>query len=146
MKSLSMFLAALMFVAAPVIAKDKGEQGNSKKGQQQKHEKVENGDASDGSSDSNNIVGTILDATKAAVIKDYYSQNPQGAGSLPPGIQKRLAQGKPLPPGIAKRAPQGLASKLNLPKGTDLVTIGNDAVLVDIGTNIVREILNDVVN
>jgi len=39
-------------------------------------------------------------ANGVQVIRQYYGANPL---SLPPGLQKKLAQGKPLPPGWQKK-------------------------------------------
>jgi len=66
---------------------------------------------------------------------------------LPPGLQKRLAKHGSLPPGLAKRdLPADLQHKLPPPKpGTERVVAGADVVLVDQATNVVLDILYDVV-
>lgn len=76
----------------------------------------------------------------------YTDRGVTGAEALPPGIRKRLARGKPLPPGIAKRPlPAGLRSHIGVPRGYDLVEVGLDVLVVEVGTAIVREVLKDVV-
>ena len=69
-----------------------------------------------------------------------------GAEALPPGIRRRLEQGKPLPPGIAKKvAPAELRSRVRLPDGYQLVEVGLDVLLVEVATDIVHDILHDVI-
>ncbi|WP_174875045.1 anti-virulence regulator CigR family protein [Vogesella oryzae] len=65
--------------------------------------------------------------------------------SLPPGIRKNLARGKPLPPGIAKRyVPHDMLVRLPERPGYEWRVVGTDLVLVTVGTLIVHEILKDV--
>lgn len=80
-------------------------------------------------------------------IKDYYrSIDARGVEALPPGIRKRLARGKPLPPGIAKQVvPSGLLSRVRVPDGYRLYEVGLDVLLVEVATNIVHDVLMDVV-
>ena len=65
---------------------------------------------------------------------------------MPPGIAKNLARGKPLPPGIAKR---GLPSELivqlpPVPDGYERVIVAGKILLVEIATQVVHDILVDV--
>lgn len=80
-------------------------------------------------------------------IRDYYERrDAHGIQSLPPGIQRRLARGKPLPPGIAKQVvPSDLRSRLLIPKGYEVVEVGPDVLMVEIATRVVHDILRDVV-
>ncbi len=80
-------------------------------------------------------------------IRSWYSLHPEGnVEALPPGIQKRLARGKPLPPGIAKKvAPSGLQSRVRVPDGYELIEVGLDVLLVEVATSIVHDILMDAV-
>lgn len=61
--------------------------------------------------------------------------------SLPPGIRKNLARGKPLPPGIAKKFDNRVRSKLPDYPGYDWRQVGTDAVLIDATTGIVEAII-----
>lgn len=81
------------------------------------------------------------------LIEDFYSsREPVGAEGLPPGIRKRLARGKPLPPGIAKRfLPGDLRSRLEIPRGYEVIEVGLDVLLVEVATNVVHDVLMDVV-
>lgn len=72
--------------------------------------------------------------------------NGRGVGSqgMPPGLAK---QGK-LPPGIAKRQlPAALVARLPpAPKGYERVIVDNDVLLVHIATQIVHDVLTDVLH
>lgn len=88
------------------------------------------------------------------IIRAYYqtggyAANRKGKGkskNLPPGIAKKLRRGKPLPPGIAKRAlPYDLESRLSRPPvGYGRYVVAGKILLVELGTQIVRDILTDV--
>ncbi|NQW11521.1 MAG: hypothetical protein HQ481_16780 [Alphaproteobacteria bacterium] len=91
------------------------------------------------------LAGILLSDQDKATISQYFQQHPQSTKGLPPGIAKNVARGKPLPPGIAKRGvPSALASKLSIPKGYDLQTVGTDVVLIEAGTRIIADVLKGV--
>jgi len=70
-----------------------------------------------------------------------------GYSSLPPGIAKNLARGKPLPPGIAKRAvPDSMRHNLPSYPGYEWRIVGNDLVLIALSTAVVTAIINGVFN
>jgi Ni/Co efflux regulator RcnB len=63
-------------------------------------------------------------------------------GNLPPGLAKR---GGELPPGLAKRLPSDLERELPpRPKAYRRVVVDNDIVLIDAATNVVLDVLEDV--
>jgi len=66
---------------------------------------------------------------------------------LPPGLERQLQRNGRLPPGLEKKAfPADLRAQLPSPlQGTQRVIIGNDAVLIDKATNIVLDVIRDVV-
>lgn len=68
------------------------------------------------------------------------------AQSLPPGIRKNLARGKPLPPGIAKRFDSRLAGKLPHYEGYEWQQVGSDAALVNLATGVIYEMLDNVLD
>ncbi len=78
-------------------------------------------------------------------VKDKKNKG-KGVGNkgMPPGLAK---QGK-LPPGIAKRQlPAGLVAQLPPPPaGLERVIVDNDILLVDIATQIVHDVLTDVLD
>lgn len=68
------------------------------------------------------------------------------AQSLPPGIRKNLARGKPLPPGIAKRFDNRLLGQLPHYNGYEWKQVGTDVVLVTLATGLIYEILENVLD
>ncbi|HSP57061.1 MAG TPA: anti-virulence regulator CigR family protein [Halomonas sp.] len=64
--------------------------------------------------------------------------------SLPPGIRKNLARGKPLPPGIAKRFDDRLVQELPSYPGYEWRRAGSDAILVDATNEIIYRVLTDI--
>jgi hypothetical protein len=72
------------------------------------------------------------------IIRDYYSAQSSKLKSLPPGIAKNLARGKPLPPGIAKtRVPDDLMDLLPSRAESHWIVAGDVVLLVDAGDLIV---------
>ena len=65
--------------------------------------------------------------------------------SLPPGIRMNLERGKPLPPGIAKTFDERVRRDLPDYENYAWRRVGNDAVLVDLTNDIIREVIRDVV-
>lgn len=108
------------------------------------------------------LAETLFSAVERATIANYYRDAGQettrgkgagknkgkkgrGVGSrgLPPGLAGRQA----LPPGIAKRQlPRALTSQLPpAPTGFERAIVDNDLVLLEIGTQIVHDIITDIV-
>ncbi|MDH5527390.1 MAG: hypothetical protein OEY97_08810 [Nitrospirota bacterium] len=73
-----------------------------------------------------------------AAIAAYYQSRRGGIKPLPPGISRRLAQGKPLPPGIrSQTVPADLERELSpLPSGHRRVVVGADMVILDAVGNV----------
>ena len=92
--------------------------------------------------------GVTLSVELKAQIGDFYSSRAESdIKALPPGIRGRLERGKPLPPGIAKKyAPPELQSLLELPAGYKIVEVGLDVLLVEIATDIIHDVLMDIVH
>ncbi|MDH3428025.1 MAG: anti-virulence regulator CigR family protein [Gemmatimonadota bacterium] len=92
-------------------------------------------------------VSVTLSSDMQLAIRSFYSARGEyGVKPLPPGIRKRLARGKPLPPGIAKRGvPAGLKSLIQVPAGYEIVEVGLDVLLVEVATDIIHDVLMDVV-
>ena len=70
-----------------------------------------------------------------------------GRKSLPPGIAKNLQRGKSLPPGIAKQAlPSRLVQLLPAaPRGYERVVVAGKILLVEIATQVIHDVLEDIV-
>lgn len=89
---------------------------------------------------------TLTSEVKAQIQLFYGSRPASGVEGLPPGIRRNLERGKALPPGIAKKsAPPELRARLELPSGFELVEVGVDVLLVEVATNIIHDVLMDVI-
>ena len=97
-------------------------------------------------------VSVTFSNTEISVISSYYREHvktekrkgkPKKA--LPPGIEKNLARGKPLPPGIAKQMLPGdlIAGLPPVPDGFERIIIAGKVLLVEIATQVVHDILED---
>jgi hypothetical protein len=90
---------------------------------------------------------TLLSDMQVEIRAFYSARGVSGVKPLPPGIRKRLVRGKALPPGIAKRVvPEGLRSRIRLPSGYEIVEVGLDVLLVEVATDIIHDVLMDVVS
>ena len=66
--------------------------------------------------------------------------------SLPPGLQKQLDRNGRLPPGLDRRAlPEDLEKRLPARTDTERVIVDNDVVLIEKGTDLVLDVIRDVV-
>ena len=99
-------------------------------------------------------VDVVFSSNEATTIRAYYSSqymrstsHGKGRKSLPPGIEKNLARGKALPPGIAKQGlPAGLLTLLPpTPKGYERILVSGKVLLVEIATQVIHDILEDIV-
>lgn len=130
MKSAVLPLVLILALAAPAEAqrgKDKGGHGPQ---------------GSHGSSES---VSITFGAVGEREIRSYFQANHLQPQSLPPGIAKNLARGKPLPPGIAKRAlPSALQTRLPSYPGHEVVIVGRDVFLINVATQVIVDILTRV--
>jgi len=99
-------------------------------------------------------VGVIFSDGEIQTISGYYKRDDalshhakqkRGKKGLPPGIAKNLQRGKPLPPGIARQQlPADLVAALPpVPKGHERVIIDGRVVLVEIATQVIRDVLMD---
>lgn len=99
-------------------------------------------------------VQVVFGHDEIAIIHDYFNDHKdqknhksKGKKSLPPGIAKNLQRGKPLPPGIEKQAlPSGLLDVLPAaPHGYERIIVGGKVLLVEIATQVIHDILEDIV-
>lgn len=144
--SLALVFSSAMALADPGNGNGKGQgQGNGKgnpqnmqghgnqKGNGGNKGNNSGGDWSHGPSiDRGNVLGIV------GGYRDYWSPGP----SLPPGIQKNLARGKPLPPGIAKKLDGRLVGHLPHYDGYEWQQVGTDLILVALATGLIYEVLN----
>jgi Ni/Co efflux regulator RcnB len=140
---LALLLSSSLLLADPGNGKGKGNQGNGHSSKDSSSQNAKNGNSNDNAEDYfqqhyNNDVDRIL---------RIFSENSGRYGqidTLPPGIRKNLARGKPLPPGIAKKMNPDFARQLPNYQGYEWRQVGSDAALVNITTGIVRELMRDV--
>lgn len=92
------------------------------------------------------FTGLVYAGITAALAHGYaLDYGLAGYSSLPPGIRKNLARGKPLPPGIAKRmVPGPLLRRLPRYPGYEWRIAGSDLILIAVATAVVADILYDV--
>ncbi len=101
-------------------------------------------------------VSVVFTDNEISVIRAYYRDNTannsnngngKGGKSLPPGIAKNLHRGKSLPPGIAKQMlPTSLIDLLPPPPhGYERVAIDGRVLLVEIATQVIHDVLEDLI-
>lgn len=135
--SIAMAIGPCLASADPGNGKGHG-QGNSK-GQAQQHQG--HGNEVGG---LNNAYRGVPSVDRSGILsilqahRSYWSTGP----SLPPGIQKNLARGKPLPPGIAKKLDGRLLGQLPRYDDYEWMQAGVDLILVAVATGIIYEVLN----
>ncbi|MBC9251526.1 hypothetical protein A9179_14740 [Pseudomonas alcaligenes] len=113
-----------------------------------KHDKHDKHDAH-GSSDAGvqvDLRGPSIDIGRVRIILGDNRELIGPAQSLPPGIRKNLARGKPLPPGIAKRFDNRLLGQLPHYDGYEWQQVGTDVVLVTLATGLIYQVLENVLD
>jgi hypothetical protein len=114
--------------------KGKGDKGQSSKGK--------GGDSHDGGGNVTLRYAGITLSTAQGYAREY---GLSGYSSLPPGIRKNLARGKPLPPGIAKKmVPAPMLARLPVYPGYEWQVAGTDLILVAVATAVVADVLLNV--
>ncbi|MEL5366809.1 anti-virulence regulator CigR family protein [Serratia nevei] len=143
-------IASLGLSSAPALA-DKGGNGNGNgnghgnSGNHGNHGNNGNKGNKDkgGYRNDDNLVSVSLSRDRARSLARNYGLT--GYSSLPPGIAKNLARGKPLPPGIAKKVvPYSMLRDLPQYPGYEWRIAGDDLVLVALSTAIVASVINGV--
>ncbi|MEN4240738.1 anti-virulence regulator CigR family protein [Serratia marcescens] len=146
-------IASLGLSSAPALA-DKGGNGNGNgnghgnsgnQGNSGNHGNNGNKGNKDkgGYRNDDNLVSVSLSRDRARSLARNYGLT--GYSSLPPGIAKNLARGKPLPPGIAKKVvPYSMLRDLPQYPGYEWRIAGDDLVLVALSTAIVASVINGV--
>lgn len=129
-------LASLTMMTSPLGAAPP--EGKGKPDKMHKHEKAKNSHRNKRDFDAPIAVDVRFDDIRRLAIANHYT----GYESLPPGIQKNLARGKPLPPGIAKKVVPGpLLRELPVYPGYEWRVYGTDLILIGIATNVIQQVL-----
>jgi hypothetical protein len=90
--------------------------------------------------------GPSIDIGRVRIVLGEHRELIGPAQSLPPGIRKNLARGKPLPPGIAKRFDNRLLDQLPHYDGYEWRQVGSDVVLVALASGLIYEIIENVLD
>ena len=135
-------IVSLGLSSAPALA-DKGGNGNGNSGNHGNSGK--HGNKAKGNDGDQGLVSVSISRDRARSLARNYGLT--GYGSLPPGIAKNLARGKPLPPGIAKKmVPSSMLRDLPYYPGYEWRIAGDDLVLVALSTALVASVINGVFN
>jgi hypothetical protein len=153
-RGVSIALAAvvsLSMLATPALANPGNGNGNhGNHGNNGNSGKSQNGNADDSNASGHRKNGgkpdhVDSDINYATARQLAVNLGLTGYSSLPPGIAKNLARGKPLPPGIAKKAvPASMLGQLPYYPGYEWKVIGDNLVLIALSTAIVTTIINGV--
>ncbi len=118
--------------AGPVPTVSKGKADKGSKGQ--------SGDVT-----TDRLLGTVISVVERALIGDYIKKTRVSGQSLSPGLQKHIERTGRLPPGLEKRElPGDLRALLPLRSGQDYRVVGNDIVLIEIATELILDVMKDV--
>jgi hypothetical protein len=94
------------------------------------------------------VLGGVLSREERSTIRRYFDQNRdryRKVKPLPPGIRMKIARGGAMPPGIAKQVlPGGLRRQLPPRTDYDYRVAGTDVVLVETATEVIVDIIRDV--
>lgn len=135
---------SLSFISAPVMANPGNGNHGGNHGNSGNLGHAEHGNQ--GKADKKNVsddVSVRLSYDRARSLAVNYGLT--GYDSLPPGIAKNLARGKPLPPGIAKKmVPASMLGQLPSYPGYEWRIAGDDLVLIALSTAIVTAVINGV--
>lgn len=146
-KLLAVTVVSVSLIGTPAFAdppegKGKPDKAMKQAGKKNRKEKKNKHGKDDGVDSASLVMAGITVAQARRLALDYRYT---GYKSLPPGIAKNLARGKPLPPGIAKKmVPSRMLSRLPGHAGYEWRVAGNDLILVAIATNIVADVLSGV--
>ncbi|HGM5489771.1 TPA: anti-virulence regulator CigR family protein [Serratia fonticola] len=140
--SIALILLAVMSLSSVSVTANPGNGNGGGKGNSGHHANNQGkGNKAKGSHDGLAVVDVNYDRVRPLAV----SYGLTGYQSLPPGIAKNLARGKPLPPGIAKkRVPASMLGQLPSYPGYEWRIAGNDLVLVALSTAIVASVINGV--
>lgn len=139
-------LALLLAAAVPALADQS--KGNSKnKGKAGKSDpEITSSEIVRGAAAG--VLGGVLGREEREIIHRYFNEHRDTYSKvkpLPPGIRRKVARGGTLPPGIAKQVlPDGLRRQLPQRDGYDYNVVGTDVVLIERATNVIVDILRDV--
>jgi len=83
-------------------------------------------------------------AMDQSAVRMYFAANPIVWMGLPHELAREFARGKPLPRGTEAALPRPLLAKLPPRQGYNYVRVGDDVALIDAGTRIVMDVIENV--
>lgn len=135
-------LLSLSFAAAAGPHEGKGKPDKSHSQGKDKHAGKEGSGGKAGASAKGGVSVSISSGDARRIALNH---KVTGYESLPPGIRKNLARGKPIPPGLAHRAvPAEVLVELPRYPDHEWRVYGTDLVLVALATAVVVDVLVDV--
>lgn len=135
-------LGLTLLAASPALMADPGKGKGHDKGGQHGNQ----GNQGQGGGNNWQGSGPQIDIGGVRIILNDNRNYWNPGASLPPGIQKNLARGKPLPPGIAKKLDGRLVGRLPHYDGYEWQQVGTDLILVTLATGLIYEVLHDVLD
>ncbi len=140
---LALLFAVPLLLGAPALVdaagKNKGKAGPAPTASKGKN-KGTSGDAA-----TDRLLGTVISAVERALIGDYVEKTRVSGKPLSPGLRKHIERTGRLPPGLEKRRlPGDLRALLPLRSGQDYRVVGNDIVLIEIATELILDVMKDV--
>lgn len=84
---------------------------------------------------------TAMDQT---AVRMYFAANPIVWMGLPNELAREFARGKTLPRGTETALPRPLLAKLPSRQGYNYVRVGDDVALIDAGTRVVMDVIENV--
>ncbi len=152
---LAILFAVPLLLGAPDLVDAAGKnKGKGKAGPVPTVSKGKNQGKSGGAA-TDRLLGTVISAVERALIGDYVRKAkasgrglPPGLAQrqhLPPGLQKHIERTGRLPPGLEKRRlPGDLRALLPVRSGQDYRVVGNDIVLIETATELILDVMKDV--
>jgi hypothetical protein len=83
-------------------------------------------------------------AMDQSAVRMYFAANPIVWMGLPSELARDFARGKPLPRGTEAALPRPLLAKLPARQGYNYVRVGDDVALIDAGTRVVMDVIENV--
>jgi hypothetical protein len=83
-------------------------------------------------------------AMDQSAVRMYFAANPIVWMGLPRELAREFGRGKPLPRGTETALPRPLLAKLPVRHGYNYVRVGGDVALIDAGTRVVVDVIENV--
>lgn len=142
-------LLSLLVVSSAALAapnNDKGQNQSQNQGKSQNQNQGKSQGQPDQRESSSSYEAPRIDLGRVSIILGENRSLLDSNQSLPPGVQKNLARGKPMPPGLGKRFDSRLQNQMPHYDGYEWQQVGRDVVLISISTGLIQEVLHDILD